>query len=214
VINVTLTKCIFSVIINSGPTGISSFPVEVPLLESTTLACPRCSSPLQVPPDLKRFTCHCCSAEHVIKRSGRFIFLNPIEAELLEIQERAVKKTARLAIKKLKAEVKNLEVELQELEDQGSPLDIVRTVGFAVIALGLLLSLIYGIGNISVLTMAASGIAVGIVLHGSTEFFGKDYYLHKAYLQELIKKKRGDILKYEHDLSCLDLKHSYPFNPI
>jgi hypothetical protein len=106
-----------------------------------------------------------------------------------------------LAVKKVKTEILNLEADLKELSAVGSPLDTVRAIGFSVITLGLVYSFLNGAPDTSAFSFAAVGILLGIVLHGGTEFFGKDYYIRKAYLNELIKRKRQELDKYQNLLN-------------
>lgn len=169
--------------------------------ETVLTTCPACGGNLPFQKRQKRCVCEACEIEYAVKSSEGKYFLLPVEQVLEELSLYANKKSAEIAIKKLKGEIRNLEVELKELTATGSPLETVRAVGLSVIALGLIFAILYnGITNTSVLAIGAVGIVTGIVLHSSTEFIGKDYYIRKAYLKELIHKKRSEILKHEQSL--------------
>jgi uncharacterized protein (UPF0212 family) len=162
-----------------------------------TLLCPSCGAKRKVSSAQNVYICELCQSEHILKcKEGMFV-LSPLTEELALIQQQAIKKEASRAVRKLKADLQNIELELQELSKMGTPLETVRTIGFAVIALGLALSILNGLANMHAMTVAASGIVMGIMLHGSTELFGRDYYIRKDYLKKLRAQKRCELEHYE-----------------
>lgn len=165
------------------------------------LICPSCGIHVQVKKDSKTYKCESCKGEHVVHRNGCVASLVSMEEELVKIQYGSTTGEATLAIKKLRAEIKNLEVELQELSRQGSPLDSVRAIGFGIITLFLLFAILNSSTDVSLFAFGAIGIVMGIVIHSSTELFGKNYFVRKAYLKELIQKKRAEVARQEHILA-------------
>jgi DNA-directed RNA polymerase subunit RPC12/RpoP len=178
------------------------------LAEVLFLTCPNCGSKLEVIKSKLRFACPHCQAEHVVKRSGKIVYLSTLEQELESIQIRASRAESERTIMQLYQEIRALEAELQELRSEGAPLDNVRMIGMAAITLGLLFAVIYGISNTFVMGYLAAGIVLGIALHGSTGFIGKDYYIRKTYLKELIDKKRGEIIQYEKRLGNFEVERA------
>jgi predicted RNA-binding Zn-ribbon protein involved in translation (DUF1610 family) len=178
------------------------------LAEVFFLTCPNCGSKLEVVKDKLRFACPHCQAEHVVKRSGKIVYLCTLEQELESIQVRASRADSERTIKLLYHEIRALEAELLELKSEGAPLDNVRMIGMAAITLGLLFAVIYGISNTYVMGYLAAGIVIGIALHGSIGFIGKEYYIQKTYLKELIDKKRGEIIQYEKRLGHFEVERA------
>jgi DNA-directed RNA polymerase subunit RPC12/RpoP len=172
------------------------------------LNCPTCGSPLEVVKNQPQFTCQHCQAYHLIKRSGKVVYLCSLEQELESVQQRANRAASERIINTLNQEIKALEADLRDLRSEGAPLDNVRMIGMAVITLGLFLAIIYGITNTMMMGYMAAGIVLGIALHSSTGFIGKDYYIRKRYLEELIDQKRGEILNNEKKLNHFELERA------
>jgi hypothetical protein len=170
------------------------------------LTCPNCGSQLDVVKTILNITCGNCQSEHVIKRSGKVVYLCTLEQELESVQNRADRAASQRMITILNQEIKDLEADLKELRSEGAPLDNVRMIGMAAITLGLFFAIIYGISNTMMMGYMAAGIVLGIALHGSTGFVGKDYYIRKRYLEELIDQKRGEILNHEKKLNRFELE--------
>jgi DNA-directed RNA polymerase subunit RPC12/RpoP len=168
------------------------------------LTCPTCGSQIEVVKNQLQFVCQYCQAEHVIKKSGKVFYLCTQEQELKSLKLKANRVHAERRIKQLNLEVMSLEEELRALSSEGAPLDNVRMIGLAAITLGLFFALIYGISNTFVMGYLAAGIVLGIALHGSTSFFGKDYYIKKTYLKALIDDKRGEIIQTEKNLGFFE----------
>jgi hypothetical protein len=162
----------------------------------TDLKCPVCNTKLQEIKGGRTFHCEKCMTPYSLILFGSHLRLAPAGQASTHIQYDNPAEVS-LAVKKIKTEIINLEAELKELSAVGSPLDTVRTIGFSVITLGLVYSVLNGAPDSSTFSFAAIGILLGIVLHGGTEFFGKDYYIRKAYLNELIKRKRQELVKYQ-----------------
>jgi DNA-directed RNA polymerase subunit RPC12/RpoP len=177
---------------------------ELCVAELLFLTCPNCGSQLEVVKEQLRFACKYCQAEHVIKKSGKVVYLCTHEQELETLKVKANRVNAERRIRQLNLEVKSLEEELQELRSEGAPLDNVRMIGLAAVTLGLFFALIYGISNSFMMGYLAAGIVLGIALHGSTSFIGKDYYIKKTYLKQLIDDKRDEIIQTEKSLGIFE----------
>ncbi len=95
-----------------------------------TLTCPSCGGKLQVTPDLDRFACMFCGAEHIVRRSGGAISLSPVVEAITKIQEGVQgvrgsvekvqtgvdKTTSELALRRLKEEINNLRQAQEKIE--------------------------------------------------------------------------------------------------
>lgn len=88
-----------------------------------TLTCPNCSGRLQITDDINRFACMYCGVEHVVRRGGGIITLQPVVDELKKVNtgisgvKVGVDRTAsELAIQRLQSELNELTRKRQELE--------------------------------------------------------------------------------------------------
>lgn len=161
------------------------------------LACPSCGTSISLNQQVRWTRCESCQQEHVVRSSGSMPVLAPVEPELERIQKKATRDTALFSIRALNLEILDLQAELDSLTKEGTPLDLTRAVGFSVIVLGMVYLVLFGEVNLNVMSLAAVGVALGAVLHGSTEFIGHDYYLRKTYLSRLIHKKQVQVFEYE-----------------
>jgi len=76
--------------------------------EFVTLTCPSCGGKLQITNDVERFSCAHCGNEHIVRRAGGVISLEPV-VEALKNVEIGVDKTAtELAINRLQREINEL----------------------------------------------------------------------------------------------------------
>lgn len=178
------------------------------MAEFSFLTCPTCGSQLEAIEDQLKLACEKCQAEHLIKKSGKIVYICTLEQELESIQIRANRANTERMILKLNQEIHELEEELKELKSEGAPLENVRIIGLAAVTLGLLFAVIYGISNTFLMGYLAAGIVLGIALHGSTSFIGKEYYIRKMYLKELIDGKRGEIIQHEKKLGFFELERA------
>lgn len=103
-----------------------------------TLSCPNCGGKLKVTPDIDRFACSHCGAEHIVKRGDGIISLSPVLDAISKVQTsvdiiaedirlrreqeaKAKEKIAsELAINRLKTEVVDLQNKLFPLQDKKS----------------------------------------------------------------------------------------------
>lgn len=78
-------------------------------MDFVTLACPTCGSRLQVTNDLERFACSYCGNEHVVRRTGGIVALDPVTEDIRRVRIGVDKTASELAIKRLKNEIPQLE---------------------------------------------------------------------------------------------------------
>jgi ribosomal protein S27AE len=87
--------------------------------EFVTLTCPSCGGKLQITPDLDRFACGYCGAEHVVKRGGGIVALEPIVHGLKQVQAGVDRTASELAIKRLKEKKYDLQIQRQNFINEG-----------------------------------------------------------------------------------------------
>jgi hypothetical protein len=80
-----------------------------------TLTCPNCAGKLQITDDINRFACMYCGVEHVVRRGGGIVTLQPVVDELKKVStgisgvKVGVDRTAsELAIQRLLSEIQEL----------------------------------------------------------------------------------------------------------
>ena len=88
-----------------------------------TLTCPNCSGRLQITDDINRFACMYCGVEHVVRRGGGIVTLQPVVDELKKVNtgisgvKVGVDRTAsELAIRRLQVEIPELQRKRQALD--------------------------------------------------------------------------------------------------
>jgi hypothetical protein len=74
------------------------------------LTCPSCGGKLQITPDIDRFSCGHCGNEHVVKRSGGAITVEPVLQALGEIRIGTDKTASELAMKRLTEELSRMQL--------------------------------------------------------------------------------------------------------
>lgn len=80
------------------------------MADFVSLTCPNCGGKLEITPDLKRFACAYCGAEHIVKRGGGIVALAPVAEAIGKVQVGVDRTTSELAIKRLKDEIAALEI--------------------------------------------------------------------------------------------------------
>lgn len=87
-----------------------------------TLACPNCGGKLQITPDIERFACQYCGYEHIVRRSGGIVSLEPVmqmmgqlntnidrvDSNINRISGHAERQASEAAIVRLKEEIDEL----------------------------------------------------------------------------------------------------------
>jgi ribosomal protein S27AE len=85
---------------------------------SLSLTCPTCGGKLQITNNIERFACGYCGNEHLVRRSGGIVTIEPVIEGLKKIQEGTDKTASELAIRRLQEEISNLNVEILQLKEQ------------------------------------------------------------------------------------------------
>ena len=84
--------------------------------EWITLTCPSCGGKLHVTCNMERFTCANCGNEHIVKRQGGAIYLEPVYKTLQNIRVGTDKTASELAILRLKTEIEEIEIIKTEIK--------------------------------------------------------------------------------------------------
>lgn len=94
-----------------------------------TLSCPSCGGKLQVTNDLERFACGYCGSEHIVRRSGGTVSLEPVLEKLDQLKSGVDRTASELAIQRLRNDIRALKSEHviigAELFDKFTPLKVV-----------------------------------------------------------------------------------------
>jgi predicted RNA-binding Zn-ribbon protein involved in translation (DUF1610 family) len=106
-------------IVNRYPDAAMILLEEKYMVDFVTLTCPSCGGKLQITKDIERFACGHCGNEHIVKRSGGIVALEPVVEGLKKIQKGTDKTASELAIRRLKEEIYNLDVRVRHLINEG-----------------------------------------------------------------------------------------------
>lgn len=119
---------------SSAPPSIATPPAAVPPPLNTsnfiTLACPNCGGKLTITTDLERFACQFCGNEHIVRRTGGTVSLEPVMKMMHTINDNITnmssgldlvksiseKQAAEMAIKRLNKEIEDLQKQRSNLE--------------------------------------------------------------------------------------------------
>jgi hypothetical protein len=151
------------------------------LKETPTLNCPDCGEALA---RLENSTLLRCS------KCGGMRFL--LSGQLGEVSIGDGSSPA-ITIHTLKSEVKELEKQLHALVERWGLIDLARNIGFILVLSGGGYALLSNVSSLTLLNYGVYGILAGILLHGLSQLVGKEYYIQKAFLEELILIKNNEI---------------------
>lgn len=70
-----------------------------------SLTCPTCGGKLQITNNIERFACGYCGNEHLVRRSGGMVTIEPVIEGLKKIQEGTDKTASELAIQRLQKQI-------------------------------------------------------------------------------------------------------------
>jgi DNA-directed RNA polymerase subunit RPC12/RpoP len=73
-----------------------------------SLTCPTCGGKLQITNNIERFACGYCGNEHLVKRSGGIVTIEPVIEGLKKIQEGTDKTASELAIRRVREDIDSL----------------------------------------------------------------------------------------------------------
>jgi predicted RNA-binding Zn-ribbon protein involved in translation (DUF1610 family) len=151
------------------------------LKETTTPTCPECGEELALIENSTLLSCPQC---------GIVRFIRSFPARDLRIKEGDL---PAINVHTLIGEVKILERQLQTLSDRWGLVDLVRNIGLILVLTGIGYALLSSMTSLSLLNYGVYAILSGIFLHGGSQLVGKDYYIRKAFLEELILIKQHEI---------------------
>jgi hypothetical protein len=151
------------------------------LKEKTILTCPDCGEELAM---IENSTLVCCPGCKIV----RFIISGqPGEAGF------GVGSAPAITIHTLSGEVRELEKQLLTLVDRWGVVDLFRNIGFILVLTGIGYAILSSLSNFSLLTYGVYAMLGGIILHAAIQLVGRDYYIQKAFLEELILIKQHEI---------------------
>jgi ribosomal protein S27AE len=81
-----------------------------------TLSCPTCGGKLEITEDIDRFACGHCGNEHIVKRLGAIVSIEPVVAELRKIGYGTDRTASELAINRLSKEISSIKANIQLLK--------------------------------------------------------------------------------------------------
>jgi hypothetical protein len=110
-----------------------------------------------------------------------------------------------IAIRTLTAELKELEKQQETLSERWGLIDLVRNTGLILILTGIGYMVLNSLTSLSMLTYGVYAIMTGILLHAGSQLVGKEYYVQKAFLKELVLLKQHEI--EQHRASPLKSGH-------
>lgn len=149
-----------------------------------TLACPNCGGKLQITPDTERFACQFCGYEHIVRRSGGSISLEPvvkmmksIDSNLNLVGEEVYrlglsneKQVAEQTILRLKKEIEELNKQLGSYAD-GIQAILIIGILMAMIGIGLIVGAIMSGWKFWVwfLALSLAGFGIAMVVAAAKE---------------------------------------------
>jgi ribosomal protein S27AE len=87
------------------------------MVDFVTLSCPSCGGKLQIGHEIDRFACSHCGNEHVVKRSGGIVSLEPVIERLTKVQVGVDKTASELALVRLEKEIGPILSEIYWIKD-------------------------------------------------------------------------------------------------
>ncbi len=163
-----------------------------------TLSCPNCGGSLAITQDIERFACRYCGYEHIVRRSGGVVSLEPVMQVMGQIHASvnqvslgmdrigisAEKQAAEQAIIRLNQEIEDINKQLVQLRSAKE-----STIGAGIFMIALAL-VIVGLGFWQWFGEDNTGLGVGLSCFGSFIFV-----LSTVLLISLSTWKKGPLLK-------------------
>lgn len=133
-----------------GAVGTPSQQQTIPQVshgDFITLSCPSCGGKLNVTPDIERFACQFCGHEHIVRRSGGMVSLEPVIQVMKNIDSNinlvgvgvnklgfsSEKQVAEQTINRLKGEIANISNEIGQYDNSsgcGTAIGTMMGIGF------------------------------------------------------------------------------------
>lgn len=96
--------------------------------------------------------------------------------------------------------MKILENQLLALVGRWGLIDLIRNIGFILVGTGIVYALLSSMTNLALLDYGVYAILAGILLHGASQLFGREYFIQKAFLEELILIRLNEIEQHRSGL--------------
>jgi uncharacterized membrane protein len=123
-----------------------------------TLACPSCGGKLNITSSLERFACGHCGNEHIVRRAGGTVSLEPVMDKLNQISDNinsmgggisritavAEKQAAETAIKRLRGEIEEQKKRMATLEGNTATTWMIFGISAVVMALSIFVLILDG----------------------------------------------------------------------
>ncbi len=195
------------------PQGATAAPPQQPAIppeprsDFITLSCPSCGGKLTITSDIERFACQFCGHEHIVRRSGGLVSLEPVVQVMKSIDSNinlvgvgvnklgfsSEKQVAEQTITRLKGEIANISNEIGQYDNSSGCGTVVGTM--------------MGIGFFALLILAiAKGWSFWLILLFLV-FIGLSVWIailaqkidpkHKALKEELVRKQAELERNYE-----------------
>lgn len=195
-------------------------PAEAPPLPQAgrsdfiTLSCPKCGGRLQITPDIERFACQYCGYEHIVRRSGGMVSLEPVVHMMGQINNSigmvgagvnrlgfsSEKQASESAIVRLKTEIAEMQKEIESYNKSSTGLWISAVI-FAWPALtAMLFRYLAGMGRIwGILGWAFTFIFLLMLLAAIANATGNNKEINKRAAE--IRKKSEEIERHRQIVS-------------
>jgi hypothetical protein len=151
------------------------------LRETTTFTCPDCGEDLAMLENSTLVRCPHCGVAHSF---------TPGQPRVLRFSNGS---TRAIKIQTLTGEVRELEKQRQALSERWGLVDLARNIGYILVWTGVAYALLSSFSRLTLLNFGVYAILAGILLHGVSQLVGRDYYIQKAFLDELIFIKETEI---------------------
>lgn len=169
-----------------------------------TLSCPNCGGKLQITPDIERFACEFCGYEHLVRRSGGMVSLEPVVQMMGQITNsfshvgtrmnklsfNTEKQAAELTIKRLKEEIAELQTSLGAYNEGSQNVLIAGGIFLSISGAAIMIGIMDIIPMSISLIVAGICVPIGIIIMASSKNAGKR---EKEALQQQIRQKEIEL---------------------
>jgi hypothetical protein len=81
-----------------------------------TLTCPSCGGKLEITDDVERFACAHCGAEHLVRRGGGMVALQPMIDSLADVENGVDRLASEMAIVRLQQEIADIDQRIDKMD--------------------------------------------------------------------------------------------------
>jgi predicted RNA-binding Zn-ribbon protein involved in translation (DUF1610 family) len=143
-------------------------PVPAKSSDFITLSCPNCGGKLNITSDVDRFACQFCGHEHIVRRSGSMISLEPVVQAMnmmgvgvSKLGFSSEKQVAEQAIARLKTEILEVEAQVKSLEGV-KPFNV--SMGILAIVIGVIGFIVASFTTGWIAIFGLAGLIFGIIM--------------------------------------------------